>query len=184
MCRPDCQHSFVAVRRLDAMAIESGVRRIRFSTIDGEKKTLDDYAGQTLLVVNVASRCGLTPQYTQLEELQKRYGDRGFTVIGFPCNQFLGQEPGSTDEIKEFCSTTYGVTFPLMEKTRVNGPFKHPLYAALTREPDAAGKAGKVSWNFEKFVIAPDGTVSRFRPKTKPDAPEVIAAIEQGLAQR
>lgn len=166
------------------MAIDKSVRRIKFSTIDGEEKSLADFGDRTLLVVNVASKCGLTPQYSQLEELQKQYGDRGFTVIGFPCNQFLGQEPGSTDEIKEFCSTTYGVTFPLMEKTRVNGPLKHPLYAALTREPDENGKAGKVSWNFEKFVIAPDGTVSRFRPKTQPDAPQVIAAIEHGLAQR
>lgn len=165
------------------MAIDQSVRRIRFSTIDGEKKTLADFGDQTLLVVNVASKCGLTPQYSKLEELQRQYGDQGFTVIGFPCNQFLGQEPGSTEEIKEFCSTTYGVSFPLMDKTRVNGPRKHPLYAALTREPDENGKAGKVSWNFEKFVIAPDGTVSRFRPKTQPDAPEVIAAIEHGLAQ-
>jgi len=166
------------------MAIDASVRDIPFETIDGEQTTLADFGDQTLLVVNVASKCGLTPQYSQLEELQKQYADRGFTVIGFPCNQFLGQEPGSTEEIKEFCSTTYGVTFPLMEKTRVNGAHKHPLYAALTREPDADGKAGKVTWNFEKFVIAPDGTVSRFRPSTRPDAPEVVAAIEQGIAQR
>jgi glutathione peroxidase len=165
------------------MAIDDSVRRIRFSTIDGERKTLADFGDRTLLVVNVASKCGNTPQYTKLEELQKQYADQGFTVIGFPCNQFMGQEPGSAEEIKEFCSTTYGVTFPIMDKTRVNGIRKHPLYAALTREPDRNGKAGKVSWNFEKFVIAPDGTVSRFRPKTQPDAPEVIAAIEQGLAQ-
>jgi len=165
------------------MAIDEKVRRIRFTTIDGTSTSLEEFGDRTLLVVNVASKCGLTPQYSKLEELQKQYADQGFTVVGFPCNQFLGQEPGSTEDIKEFCSTTYGVTFPLMEKTRVNGPRKHPLYAALTREPDADGKAGKVSWNFEKFVIAPDGTVSRFRPKVQPDAPEVIAAIERGLAR-
>ncbi len=127
------------------MAIDQAVRRIKFTTIDGEKKTLADFGDQTLLVVNVASKCGLTPQYSKLEALQKQYADQGFTVIGFPCNQFLGQEPGSTEDIKEFCSTTYGVTFPMMDKTRVNGVRKHPLYAALTREPDANGKAGKVT---------------------------------------
>jgi glutathione peroxidase len=163
------------------MAIDESVRRIKFTTIDGAKTSLADFGEKTVLVVNVASRCGMTPQYTQLEELQKQYAGRGFTVIGFPCNQFLGQEPGSTEEIKEFCSTTYGVTFPLMNKTRVNGIRKHPLYAALTREPDGNGKAGAVGWNFEKFVIAPDGEVTRFRSKTKPDAPEVVAAIERGL---
>jgi glutathione peroxidase len=165
------------------MAIDTSARRIKFRTIDGQKTSLADFGDQTLLVVNVASKCGLTPQYSQLEELQKQYGDQGFTVIGFPCNQFLGQEPGSTDDIKEFCSMTYGVTFPLMDKTRVNGVRRHPLYAALTREPDSEGKAGNVKWNFEKFVIAPDGEVTRFRPKVKPDAPEVIAAIERGLSR-
>jgi len=165
------------------MAIDTAVRRIKFTTIDGEKKTLADFGEQTLLVVNVASKCGQTPQYSKLEALQKQYADQGFTVIGFPCNQFMGQEPGSTEDIKEFCSTTYGVTFPMMNKTRVNGARKHPLYAALTREPDANGKAGKVTWNFEKFVIAPDGEVSRFRSKVQPDAPEVVAAIERGLSR-
>ena len=164
------------------MAIDESVRRIKFTTIDGEKTSLADFGQQTLLVVNVASKCGLTPQYSKLEALQKQYGDQGFTVIGFPCNQFMGQEPGSTEDIKEFCSTTYGVTFPMMDKTRVNGVRKHPLYAALTRQPDTNGKAGKVTWNFEKFVISPDGEVSRFRPKVQPDAPEVIAAIERGLS--
>jgi len=164
------------------MAIDESVRRIKFTTIDGEKTSLAEFGEQTLLVVNVASKCGLTPQYSKLEALQKQYGDQGFTVIGFPCNQFMGQEPGSTEDIKEFCSTTYGVTFPMMDKTRVNGVRKHPLYAALTRQPDTNGKAGKVTWNFEKFVISPDGEVSRFRPKVQPDAPEVIAAIERGLS--
>jgi glutathione peroxidase len=165
------------------MALSKGVRRIPFRTIDGKKTSLADFGDQTLLVVNVASKCGLTPQYSKLEALQKRYADQGFTVVGFPCNQFLGQEPGSVEDIKEFCSLTYGVTFPLMDKTRVNGARKHPLYAALTREPDADGVAGKVRWNFEKFVITPSGEVSRFRPKVQPDAPEVVAAIERGLAQ-
>lgn len=165
------------------MAIDRGVRKIKFQTIDGDKKSLADFGDQTLLVVNVASKCGLTPQYSKLEALQKQYGDQGFTVIGFPCNQFMGQEPGSAEDIKEFCSTTYGVTFPMMAKTRVNGVRKHPLYAALTREPDAKGNAGKVIWNFEKFVISPDGEVTRFRPKVQPDAPDVVAAIERGLAR-
>ena len=165
------------------MALDPAARDIPLTTIDGEPTSLAAFGDQTLLVVNVASKCGLTPQYAKLEELQKRFAAQGFTVVGFPSNQFLGQEPGTTEEIKEFCSTTYGVTFPLMDKTRVNGPSKHPLYAALTREPDAGGHRGKIRWNFEKFVIAPDGQVSRFSPKTEPDAPEVIAAIENGLSQ-
>jgi glutathione peroxidase len=160
-----------------------GIRDIELTDIDGKAVTLSDYADKVVMVVNVASKCGLTPQYEKLEELQKEYGDRGFTVLGFPCNQFMGQEPGTTDEIKEFCSTTYGVTFPLMDKVKVNGRGKHPLYAELTQVKDDKGKAGKVKWNFEKFVITPDGAVSRFRPQTQPDAPQVIAAIEGGLAQ-
>ena len=160
-----------------------GIRDIALTTIDGDQTSLAEYAGQTVMVVNVASRCGNTPQYAQLEELQRAYGDRGFTVLGFPCNQFMGQEPGSNEQIKEFCSTTYGVTFPLMDKTRVNGRGAHPLYAELTRTVADDGKAGKVEWNFEKFVIAPDDTVTRFRPKTLPDDPAVIGAIEAGLAQ-
>jgi glutathione peroxidase len=158
-----------------------GIRDIELTTIEGEATTLADYADKVVMVVNVASKCGLTPQYEKLEQLQKEYEDRGFTVLGFPCNQFLGQEPGTTDEIKEFCSTTYGVTFPLMDKVNVNGRHKHPLYAELTQVEDQNGKAGKVKWNFEKFVISPDGAVSRFRPTTQPDAPEVIAAIENAL---
>lgn len=158
-----------------------GIRDIALTTIDGESTTLADYADKTVLVVNVASRCGNTPQYEQLEELQKEYGDRGFTVLGFPCNQFLGQEPGTAEEIKEFCSITYGVTFPLMDKIKVNGPGRHPLYAELTQVKDDSGKAGKVRWNFEKFVIAPDGSVSRFSPTTLPDDPRVVAAIEHGI---
>jgi glutathione peroxidase len=157
------------------------IRDIPLTTIDGSTTTLAELGEKAVMVVNGASRCGNTPQYEKLEELQKQYADRGFTVLGFPCNQFLGQEPGTAEEIKEFCSTTYGVTFPLMEKTRVNGWHKHPLYAQLTQVPDADGHAGRVKWNFEKFLIAPDGTVSRFRPSTQPDDPAVIEAIEQAL---
>jgi glutathione peroxidase len=158
-----------------------GIRDIELTTIDGGSATLADYADKTVLVVNVASRCGNTPQYEQLEELQKEYGDRGFTVLGFPCNQFMGQEPGTAEEIKEFCSTTYGVTFPLMDKINVNGRSRHPLYAELTQVEDERGNAGNIKWNFEKFVIAPDGSVTRFRPSTLPDDPIVIAAIEDAI---
>jgi glutathione peroxidase len=160
-----------------------GIRDIELTTIDGTTTTLGEYADKVVLVVNVASKCGLTPQYEQLEQLQKDYESRGFTVLGFPCNQFLGQEPGSTEDIKEFCSTTYGVTFPLMDKIKVNGRHKHPLYAELTEVTAPDGKAGRIQWNFEKFVITPGGEVSRFRPATKPDAPEVIDAIEKGLQE-
>ena len=132
-----------------------------------------------MLIVNVASKCGLTPQYTALEKLAQDYGDRGLTVLGVPCNQFMGQEPGSAEEIQKFCSTTYGVTFPLLAKTDVNGADRHPLYDELTKAADAEGEAGDIQWNFEKFLVAPDGTVvNRFRPRTEPDAVEVINAIE------
>jgi glutathione peroxidase len=132
------------------------------------------------MVVNVASRCGLAPQYEKLEELQKKYEDRGFTVLGFPSNQFL-QELGTEDAIKDYCSTTWGVTFPMFERIRVNGRSRHPLYAELTKTPDSGGKAGRVQWNFEKFVITPDGAVHRFRPRTEPDAPEIVELIESAL---
>ncbi|MGW9630129.1 glutathione peroxidase [Agromyces sp. NPDC055520] len=159
------------------------IREIPLTTIDGEQTSLADYADQVVLVVNVASKCGLTPQYEKLEALQREYADRGFTVLGFPCNQFAGQEPGSSDDIKEFCSMTYGVTFPLMQKVKVNGRHRHPLYAELTAVADASGKAGRVKWNFEKFVVQPGGGVQRFRPATQPDDPAVIAAIEAGLTR-
>jgi glutathione peroxidase len=149
-------------------------------TIDGESTSLAEYADKVKLIVNVASRCGLSPQYKKLEELQKTYADRGFTVLGFPSNQFL-QELSSAEAIKEFCSTTYGVTFPMFEKIRVNGRSQHPLYAELTRTSDAEGKAGKVKWNFEKFVVTPAGVVHRFRPKVEPDAPEIVDLIEASL---
>jgi glutathione peroxidase len=150
---------------------------IPLTTIDGESTTLGAYDTKVLLVVNVASRCGLAPQYEKLEELQKRYGPRGFSVLGFPSNQFL-QELGSDEAIKEYCSTTWGVTFPMFEKVRVNGRNAHPLYQELTKVEDAAGK---VKWNFEKFVITPDGDVHRFRPQTEPDAPEIVSVIEAAL---
>ncbi|MDF0513180.1 glutathione peroxidase [Agromyces sp. H3Y2-19a] len=160
------------------------IRDIPLTTIDGEPASLADHADEVVMVVNVASRCGLTPQYEKLEALQREYEDQGFTVIGFPCNQFAGQEPGEADDIKEFCSMTYGVSFPLMEKTKVNGRHRHPLYEELTKVQDARGKAGRVKWNFEKFVILPDGEVHRFRPTTEPDDPAIIATIERGLARR
>ena len=153
---------------------------IPIQTIDGDPTSLAEFDGKVILIVNVASRCGLSPQYEKLENLQKSYGDRGFTVIGFPSNQFL-QELSSTEAIKEYCSTTWGVTFPMMEKVRVNGRSQHPLYTELTKTPDAEGKAGKVKWNFEKFVITPTGEVHRFRPQVEPDAPEVLQLIEASL---
>jgi glutathione peroxidase len=158
------------------------IRDIPIKTIDGESSSLADYDEQVVMVVNVASRCGLTPQYEKLEALQREYGDRGFTVLGFPCNQFAAQEPGTADDIKAFCSMTYGVSFPLMEKVRVNGRHRHPLYAELTKVPDASGKTGRVKWNFEKFVVLPGGEVVRFRPAVQPDDPAVISVIERGLA--
>ena len=152
------------------------------NTLDGKPSSLGELAGKTLLVVNVASKCGLTPQYAGLEKLHERFAGRGFFVVGFPCNQFGGQEPGSADEIAEFCSATYGVTFPMFEKIEVNGPGRHPVYQELTAVPDAAGDAGDIQWNFEKFLLSPDGTVlARFRPRTEPDAPELVAAVEANL---
>jgi glutathione peroxidase len=158
------------------------IYEIPVKTLDGKDSSLGDLAGKTLLVVNVASKCGLTPQYTALEELHERLAPRGFSVVGFPCNQFGGQEPGTAEEIEEFCSTTYGVTFPMFEKVEVNGPGRHPVYDELTAVPDAKGEAGDIQWNFEKFLIGPDGTVkARFRPRVKPDDPEVVDAIESSL---
>jgi glutathione peroxidase len=158
------------------------VTEIVVTTLDGRQMALADYGERALLVVNVASKCGLTPQYSALEQLAQDYAERGLTVLGVPCNQFRGQEPGTAEEIQAFCSTTYGVTFPLLAKTEVNGSDRHPLYAELTKTPDTDGQAGDVQWNFEKFLIAPGGrVVNRFRPRTVPDAPEVVAAIEAVL---
>ncbi len=152
---------------------------IPISDLEGSPSSLEPYRGKVILAVNVASRCGLTPQYEGLEKLQKRYGDRGFTVLGFPCNQFMGQEPGSPEEIREFCSTTYGVTFPLYEKIDVNGHNRHPIYEQLTAVPDSEGEAGDIQWNFEKFLISADGQkVQRFRPGVQPEDSVVVEAIE------
>ena len=155
---------------------------IPLNHLDGKPGSLAEFAGQAVLVVNVASKCGLTPQYEGLERIHELYANRGFSVVGVPCNQFMGQEPGSSEEIQEFCSATYGVTFPLFEKIDVNGENRHPLYAELTETADAAGEAGDVKWNFEKFLVSADGeVVSRFRPQVEPEAAEVIAAIEAAL---
>jgi glutathione peroxidase len=155
---------------------------IPLRTLTGEPTSLADYRGKAVLLVNVASKCGLTPQYEGLERLQKTYGEKGFTVLGVPCNQFAGQEPGSAEEIQSFCSATYGVTFPLLEKIEVNGEHRHPLYTELTQVADAEGEAGDIQWNFEKFLVGADGdTITRFRPRTEPEAPEVVAAIEAHL---
>lgn len=152
------------------------------ASLQGQDSVLSSLEGKVALIVNVASKCGLTPQYEQLEQLQKKYSDQNFSVIGVPCNQFMGQEPGTADEIATFCSSTYGVTFPLTEKIDVNGENRHPLYNALTPVADAEGVNGDIRWNFEKFLVGRDGAViARFHPKTAPDAPEVISAIENAL---
>ena len=154
-------------------------------TLDGKPTTLAAYKGKALLLVNVASKCGNTPQYATLEALQKKYASKGFTVIGFPCNQFGGQEPGSAEEIHTFCATNYGITFPIMEKIEVNGAGRHDIYKALTPIKDASGHDGDIRWNFEKFVVSADGTqITRFSPKQKPDDPAVIAAVENALPKR
>ena len=156
------------------------INAIPIVKMDGTTTSLTDYQGQVILVVNVASRCGLAPQYATLETLQRTYKDRGFTVLGFPSNQFL-QELGSNEAIEEFCSTTYGVSFPLFDRVRVNGRNDHPLYTELKKTKDAAGKSRRVSWNFEKFLILPSGETMRFRPRTLPDDPAIINAIEDNL---
>lgn len=155
---------------------------IPLRTLDGEPTSLGEHKGKAVLVVNVASKCGLTPQYAGLERLQQEYGQRGFTVLGVPCNQFGGQEPGSSEEIATFCSATYGVSFPILEKTDVNGGERHALYAELTAHPDADGEAGDIQWNFEKFLLSPAGAVvGRYRPRTEPEAAELVTAIETTL---
>lgn len=152
------------------------------NTLRGEPADLNDYRGKALLVVNVASKCGLTPQYSGLEQLHETYADRGFSVLGFPSNQFGAQEPGTAQEIEAFCSTTYGVTFPMFEKIDVNGEDRHPIYADLTEAADADGKSGDISWNFEKFLISPAGEiVGRYGPRTAPDDARLVADIESNL---
>lgn len=152
------------------------------NALDGSPADLHEYEDEAALVVNVASRCGLTPQYAGLERLQERYADRGFTVLGFPCNQFGGQEPGSAEEIATFCSTTYGVTFPMFSKVDVNGANRHPLYEELAQVADESGYTGDIRWNFEKFLVAPGGKViARFAPMTDPESAEVTTAIEGAI---
>ena len=155
------------------------------TVLGGGPADLHDFEDQAVLVVNTASQCGLTPQYAGLQRLQDRYAVRGFTVLGFPCNQFGRQEPGSADDIRAFCRDRYAVEFPVFDKIEVNGPGRHPLYASLTRVPDADGVAGDIQWNFEKFLVSPRGqAVQRFRPQVEPEAPELIAAIENALPDR
>ncbi|MFE7860307.1 glutathione peroxidase [Streptomyces sp. NPDC101209] len=161
----------------------AGPLDVEIGALQGGSAGLSQYAGRAVLIVNVASKCGLTPQYAGLERLQERFADQGFTVLGVPCNQFLGQEPGSSEEIAEFCSATYGVTFPMTEKIEVNGDGRHPLYERLVSFADAEGHDGDIRWNFEKFLIGRDGkVVARFSPQTEPEAAEVVAAIESALA--
>ena len=163
-------------------AQHTGPFDLALTALDGTPLDLDELRGRAVLVVNVASRCGLTPQYAALEELHRRYRAAGFTVLGVPCNQFAGQEPGTAEEIATFCSSTYGTTFPMTEKLEVNGRRRHPLYRRLTAVPDAEGRAGEIEWNFEKFLVSPAGdVVARFRPEVEPDSPEIVAAIERVL---
>ncbi len=164
---------------------EGSVFDVEIGALRGGSAELGRFAGNTaLLIVNVASRCGLTPQYNGLEKLHERYAERGFAVLGVPCNQFMGQEPGTSEEIAEFCSATYGVTFPMTEKVDVNGEDRHPLYRRLTGFPDAEGHSGDVRWNFEKFLVDADGrVVARFAPQTEPESDEVVSAIERVLGR-
>ncbi len=157
------------------------IRTVPFDTADGDQTTLGDLGDGVLMIVNVASKCGLTPQYEQLEKLQREYGDRGLQVVGFPCNQFMGQEPGSIEEILDYCAVTWGVSFPIMDKVKVNGPGAAPVYKALKKAANVEGAKGPVMWNFEKFVLTPTGEVHRFRPQTKPDDAEIVAVIEANL---
>jgi glutathione peroxidase len=169
-------------RRVGCQTHGMSVHDVSINTLAGEPASLGDHAGKTLLIVNVASRCGLTPQYTALQKIRDQYVDRGFEVLGFPCNQFGAQEPGTPDEIEEFCSTNYGVTFPLFEKIDVNGPGRHELYDELTRTADSEGHDGDIRWNFEKFLVAPDGrVVARYSPVVTPDDPTIVADIEANL---
>jgi glutathione peroxidase len=161
---------------------DTGLYDVAIHDLYGKPLPLKEFQNRLLLIVNVASRCGLTPQYAGLEALQERYAGRGLTVLGVPCNQFHGQEPGTHEEIAEFCSTTYGVTFPMTEKVEVNGPGRHPLYDLLTPAADADGHSGDIRWNFEKFLVGPDGTVTaRFSPQTTPKSDEVVKAVESVL---
>lgn len=174
----------VVVGLLQTVIVQAGnLHDIKVKNIDGKESKLGDYKGKVVLIVNVASKCGLTPQYESLEAVYQKYKDKGLVVLGFPCNQFGGQEPGTNEEIKEFCSSKYNVTFPLFDKVDVNGPKRHPLFAALAG-PDSPFP-GDIKWNFNKFLVSKDGKIlKRFEPRTSPDAPEVTAAIESALAQK
>jgi glutathione peroxidase len=164
----------VAVRAADTLY------SVPLKDIDGQPTSLKAYKGKVLLIVNVASKCGYTPQYTGLEALQEKYKDKGFSVLGFPCNQFGGQEPGTNEEIKQFCASKYQVTFPLFDKIDVNGPNRHPLYAMLAG--DGSPYPGDIKWNFNKFLIGPDGKIlKRFESKVKPDSAELVQAVEAAL---
>ncbi|MFC3572968.1 glutathione peroxidase [Streptomyces yaanensis] len=165
------------------MTTTDNILDVEIGALEGGSADLSQYAGKAVLVVNVASKCGLTPQYAGLERLQERYAPLGFTVLGVPCNQFLGQEPGSAEEIAEFCSATYGVTFPMTEKIEVNGDGRHALYDGLVGFADAEGHSGDIRWNFEKFLVGKDGqVVARFSPQTEPESAEVLAAVEKAIA--
>ena len=164
------------------LKMASSVYDIEMPRLSGKPESISTYSGKVVLAVNVASRCGFTPQYAGLEALYERYSDRGFTVLGFPCNQFGHQEPGNADQIQEFCKINFGVTFPLFAKLDVKGPEQHPLYALLSETPDDGGKAGNVGWNFEKFLVDREGKVTRrFRSRVKPDDARVVEAIESLL---
>jgi glutathione peroxidase len=158
------------------------IHDIELPMLNGKPASLSAYAGKVILAVNTASKCGLTPQFEGLQRLHDRYSPQGFTVLGFPCNQFFHQEPGGADEIQSFCTINYGVTFPLFAKLDVKGAKQHPLYTILSDFPDGAGKAGNVTWNFEKFLVDKDGqVVRRFRPKVVPEDPQIVEAIESLL---
>jgi glutathione peroxidase len=155
---------------------------VEIGALSGGPANLGQYRGKALLVVNVASRCGLTPQYAGLQDLADRYADRGLVVLGVPCNQFGGQEPGTAADIADFCEVNYGVTFPLTEKVDVNGDHRHPLYAELVDATDPDGHTGDIRWNFEKFLVSPDGGVAaRFSPRAEPESAELITAVEKTL---
>jgi glutathione peroxidase len=165
-----------------AQQVERSIYEIELPRLDGKPVRLSEYEGKVVLAVNVASKCGFTPQYAGLQALNERYADRGFVVLGFPCNQFFNQEPGNADKILEFCSDNYGVTFPLFAKLDVKGGHQHPLYEILSEAADDSGKAGNVKWNFEKFLVGRDGRVARrFRSKVVPEDPNLIEAIESQL---
>jgi len=162
-----------------AQAVQRSIYEIELPRLNGQEASLAEYRGKVVLAVNVASRCGFTPQYKGLQKLYDTYSSRGFTVLGFPCNQFLNEEPGTPEQIQEFCSLNYGVTFPLYAKLNVNGKDRHPLFSILTEFPDEKGKAGNVRWNFEKFLVGRDGlVVGRFRSLVKPEDPRITTAIE------